>query len=252
MTTRTPAKMQKNPLSEKKQYLVVVDGNPAELFSTGMILQRLDYTIFTAGTAEDGLRFMEIARPSAIITELLLPRKSGMDLLNRVKQEPRTKDIPVIIHTHMKDPKVEELCLIAGCASFLRKPVDPNTLYRSVQYAIEATPRHYIRFKTCLPVLIGNEAKGSAASSECVTALSENGIYIRTNQSRPVNSMLPITILIPGRRVKARATVLYCITGASGPLKEPGMGMKFVEISGEDREFIRKFIKDEITRDLVS
>ena len=230
----------------------MVDGNPSELFSTGMILQRLDYTIFTASTAEDGLRFMEIARPSAIITELLLPKMSGMDLLNRVKQDPLTKNIPVIVHTHMKDPKVEELCLVGGCASFLRKPVDPNTLDRSVQYAIEVTPRHYIRFKTCLPVLISDEAKGSAASSECVTALSENGIYIRTNQSRPVNSMLPITILVPGRRIKARAIVLYCITGASGPLKEPGMGMRFVEISGEDREFIRKFIKDEITRDLAS
>ncbi|HSQ77448.1 MAG TPA: response regulator [Nitrospirota bacterium] len=252
MTTRTPVKTQKPPLSEKKHYLVVVDGNPAELFSTGMILQRLDYTIFTAGSAEDCLRFMEIARPSAIITELLLPKMSGMDLLSRVKQDPQAKDIPVIIHTHMKDPKVEELCMVAGCASFLRKPVEPNTLYRSIQFAIEATPRHYIRFKTCLPVLIDDEAKGSAASSECVTALSENGIYIRTNQSRPVNSMIPITILIPGRRVKARAMVLYCITGASGPLKEPGLGMKFVEISGEDREFIKKFIEDEITRDLAS
>ena len=252
MTTRTPAKTQNPPLSEKKHYLVVVDGNPAELFSTGMILQRLDYTIFTAGSAEDCLRFLEIARPAAIITELLLPRMSGMDLLSRVKKDQQTKDIPVIIHTRMKDPKVEELCMVAGCASFLRKPVDPNTLYRSIQYAIEATPRHYIRFKTCLPVLIGGEAKSFTASSECVAALSENGIYIRTNQSRPVNSMLPITILIPGRRVKARAMVLYCITGAGGPLKEPGMGMRFIEISGEDREFIRKFIKDEITKDLAS
>jgi CheY-like chemotaxis protein len=252
VTTKPPAKTQ-NPLpGDKKHYLVVVDGNPSELFSAGMILQRLDYTIFTAGSAEDCLRFMEIARPSAIITELLLPRMSGMDLLSRVKQDPQTRDIPVIIHTHMKDQKVEELCMVAGCASFLRKPVDPNMLYRSIQYAIEATPRHYIRFKTCLPVLINDEAKGSAASSECVTALSENGIYIRTNQSRPVNSRLPITILAPGRRVKALATVLYCITGASGPLKEPGLGMKFVEISDEDREFIRKFIKDEITRGLAS
>ena len=252
MTTTTQIQSQQQLADGKKRYLVVVDGNPSELFSTGMILQRLDYTIFTASTAEDGLRFMEIARPSAIITELLLPKMSGMDLLNRVKQDAQTRNIPVIVHTHMKDPKVEELCMVAGCASFLRKPVDPNTLYRSVQYAIETTPRHYIRFKTCLPVLIDDGAKGSSASTECVTALSENGIYIRTNQSRPVNSMLPITILVPGRRVKARAMVLYCVSGVGGPLKEPGMGMKFVEISGEDREFIRKVIKDEITRDLAS
>ena len=185
----------------------------------------------TAGTAEDGLRFTEIARPSAIIAELLLPKMSGIDLLSRIKQDPKTKDIPVIIHTHMKDPKVEELCLVAGCASFLRKPVDPNTLYRSVQHAVEATPRHYIRLKTCLKVIIGEEGESSIMSSECVTALSENGV-IRTVHPRPIKALLPITIFIADRQVKIRAIVLYSVTGASGPLKEPGMGMKFVDVSG--------------------
>ncbi len=237
---------------EKKHHLVLVDGNAAELFSTGMLLQRLDYTIFTASSAEDGLRLMEYARPSAVITELLLPKMSGMDLLNRIKQDLRTKDIPVIIHTRMKDPKVEELCLVAGCASFLRKPVDPNTLYQSIQLAIETTPRHYIRLKTCLKVVIGDAGGGPTATSECVTALSENGIYIRTFQPKPSKSLLPITIFLADRKISVRATVLYQVTGASGPLKEPGMGMKFVEISDEDREFIRTFIKDHLTKDLAS
>jgi len=253
MTATTPSTAQQRPADEKKRYLVVVDGNPAELFSTGMILQRLDYTIFTATTAEDGLHFVQNATPAAIITELLLPRMSGTDLLNRVKQDPRTKNIPVIIHTRMKDPKVEELCLVAGCASFIRKPVDPNTLYRTVQYALEATPRNYIRLKTCLKVMIGDEGKGPAARNEYeyITALSENGIYVRTDHCRAVNSKLPLTIVLADRMLQVRAVVLYCVAGTGGPLKEPGMGMKFVEISESDREFIRKFIKDEVMKGLV-
>jgi CheY-like chemotaxis protein len=236
---------------QKERYIVVVDGNTKELYTAGMILQRLDYTIFTAGSAEDCLRFMETARPSAIIVELLLPKMSGMELLNRVKQDPRTKDIPVIIHTHMKDPKVEELSLVAGCATFLRKPVDPNTLFRAVQHAIEATPRHYIRLRTCLKVLVGGGTEDSTATSECVTALSENGIYIKTSTPHPAKSMLPITIFLADRKISVRAMVLYNVTGATGPLKEPGMGMKFVEISDQDREFIRNTIKEYLTRDLA-
>jgi len=251
MTAKTSSKSQARQPEEKKKYLVVVDGNPGELYSSGMILQRLDYTILTAGSAEDGLRFMEIGRPSAIITELLLPKMSGMDLLNQVKLDPLTKGIPVIILTHMKDPKVEELCMVAGCAAFLRKPVDPNTLYRSIQYAIEATPRHYIRLKTCLKVIIGGAGKDAAASNEWITALSENGIYIRTFRPRKVNAQVPLTIILGSRRIQVRAVVLYCVSGTGGPLKEPGMGMKFVEIADEDRAYIRKFIKDEITKDLV-
>ena len=253
MTAKTPSKAKTLPSSDEgKKYLVVVDGNPTELYSAGMILQRLEYSILTAASAEDGLRFLDIARPSAIITELLLPKMSGMDLLNRVKLDPATKAIPVIVLTRLKDPKVEELCMVAGCAAFLRKPVDPHTLYRSIQYAVEATPRYYIRLKTCLRVVIDEARQGAAASSEYVTALSENGIYIRTFRPRKVNARIPLTLFIAGRRIQLRAVVLYCVMGASGPLKEPGMGMKFIEIAEEDRAFIRKFVKDEITKDLVA
>jgi two-component system chemotaxis response regulator CheY len=251
VATTAKAQAQKQSPDEKHKYLVVVDGNAAELFSIGMVLQRLDYTVFTASSAEDGLRFMDSARPSAIITELLLPKMSGMDLLNRIKQDQRTKDIPVIIHTHMRDPKVEELCMVAGCASFLRKPLDPNTLYRTVQYAIEATPRHYIRLKTCLKVVIGDEAGGDEESSEYISALSENGIYISTLRPHKANSQHLITIFIADQRIRVRAIVLYCVTGAGGPLREPGMGMKFVEIADENRKFIGSFIKDQVTRGLA-
>ncbi len=252
MTMKARAETQERPAGGKKTFLVVVDKSPKDLFSAGVVLQRLDYTAITAASAEDGLRFTEIARPAAIITELLLPKMSGMDLLNRIKQDRHAKDIPVIILTRLEDPKIEELCKVAGCASYLVKPVDPNTLYRSIQHAIEATPRHYIRLKTCLKVLAGDAPRDSAAKSDYVTALSENGIYIRTVRPRPVNSKLPLTIFVSGRKIVVRAIVLYRVTGASGPLKEPGMGLKFVDIGREDRDFIRAFIREQITKDLAS
>ena len=68
-----------------------------------------------------------------------------------------------------------------------------------------------------------------------------------TYRPRPANSLLSVSFLMDDRPVKVRAMVLYNFTSASGPLKEPGMGMKFVEISDEDREFIRSFIREQIT-----
>jgi hypothetical protein len=56
-------------VAEEKRFLIVVDGNPSDLFSAGKVLQRLDYIIFTAGSAEDGLQFLQMARPAAIVTE---------------------------------------------------------------------------------------------------------------------------------------------------------------------------------------
>ncbi len=251
--TRIPsAGSQKQAPGKDPKHLIVIDGRPADLFGTGMLLQRLDYRVFTAGTVEEALQFMESARPSAIITEMIFKKMSGMDLLTRLKKEAATRNIPVIMLTRLKDPKIEQIAMIAGCAAYLRKPVEPNDLYRAVQLAVETTPRHYIRFNTYLKVVIGSGAAPKTSTTEFVTALSENGIFIRTFRPRSANSLLPITIFLGNRKIAVRALVLYRVTGNGGSLKEPGMGMKFVEIADRDREFIRAFINDALTRDLGS
>ncbi len=235
-----------------KKFLIVVDGNSQDLFRTGMLLQRLDYHVFTAGNAEEALQYLSIARPAALVTELLLPTMNGMDLINRVKLDGRTKDMPIVVLTSMKDPKVEEMCLVAGCAAYLRKPVEHNALYRTIQHAIEVTPRHYIRLSTCFKLEIADDPSPAAARNECVTALSENGIFVMTYRPRPANSLLSLCFYVENRPVKVRAVVLYAVTTAGGPLKEPGMGLKFVDISNEDRAFLQRFINDQVTKDLAS
>jgi CheY-like chemotaxis protein len=234
-----------------KKFLVLVDGNSRDLLRTGMLLQRLNYNIFTSGGAEEALQYLSIAVPAALITELLLPAMNGMALIERVKNEDRTKRVPIIVHTSIKDPKIEELCLVAGCAAYLTKPVDPNTLYRTIQHAIETTPRHYIRLSTCFPVAIADDPSPDVARTEYVSALSENGLFILTYRPRPVGSVFSLRFFVYERLIDVRAIVLYTFTTAGGPLKEPGMGLKFIEISDADRQFIQTFIRDQLTRDIL-
>jgi hypothetical protein len=130
--------------------------------------------------------------------------------------------------------------------------VDHNILYRALQSAIEATPRSYIRLNTCLRAEIAPVEGRAAAGDEWVTALSENGLFIRTRHPRPVNTRLSVTFPLGDRSVTARAIVLYTSSPAAGPTKEPGMGMRFCELSSRDRQLIQEFIKDELMRDVVS
>ena len=243
--------LEQGAASREKKFVVLVDGNSPDLFRAGMLLQRLDYHVFTTGSAEDALQYLSIAVPAALITELLLPAMNGMELIKRVKNDDRTKNVPVIVHTSIKDPKIEELSLVAGCAAYLRKPVDPNTLYSTLQHAIEATPRHYIRLSTCFPVVTSYDPSLPADNTECVTALSENGLFIMTYRPRPVNSLLSFRFMVDNRPIDVRATVLYSFKTAAGPLKEPGMGLKFVDISERDRKFIRTLIREQLTKDIV-
>jgi hypothetical protein len=56
---------------------------------------------------------------------------------------------------------------------------------------------------------------------------------------------------INGRIVAVETAVLYSHRFGDGPFTEPGMGLKFLRISPEDRNYIRQFILDEITAGIL-
>lgn len=236
---------------QSKRFALLVDGFVRDLFTTGMILQRLDYDVYIVNTAEDALTIMAAAKPVLVITELSLPRASGLELLVRIKQDPKTKTIPVIVHTAAADPAKERHCLASGCASFLKKPVEPDDFFRAIQEATEITPRSHFRLKTLLPVMVGGQTlAGGVLPTEYVTELSESGVFVRTLNPRPVNVVFPVTIIIHSMPVKLRAIVLRSSGINVGMFSEPGMGMKFVEMTDTDRELIRNFIKGQIMKDI--
>jgi CheY-like chemotaxis protein len=239
------------PQERKKRFLLLVDGNARDLFATGMILQRLEYDVYVSGSAEDALDIMASALPMLVIADVQLPQMSGADLLKRIKQDPKTALVPVILLASAAGPRTEELCLAYGCSSFLKKPVEPESLYYAVQHASEAAPRSYVRLKTFLRAEVGGRpASGGAREPEVITALSENGFYVRTLTPRTVHSMHSAEFMIERTLIRARAEVLYAYSMNKGPFMEPGMGMKFVDIPDADRQRIRDFIKSQLTKDI--
>jgi len=235
----------------KANFALLVDGFVRDLFTTGMILQRLGYDVYIANTGEDALKIIEAALPVLVINELTLPQMSGLELLVRIKHDARTKSIPVIIQTALDDPKREDLCRASGCSAILKKPVDLGTLYSAIQQATEITPRKHVRLRTLLPVRVGGLTfSGSSISTEYISALSEDGIFVRTLSPRQIGAVFPVTIIIHSIPVKLKAVVLRNVTMKRGMFREPGMAMKFVEISLTDQELLRNFIKGQIMKDI--
>jgi CheY-like chemotaxis protein len=236
----------------QKSIAVLVDGYAKDLFAAGMMLQRMDHDVYIVSSAEEALRIIDAALPALVVTELTLPQMSGLELLIRIKHDPRTKAVPVIVHTSSDDEKKKELCRVSGCSAYLRKWVDPGVLYSVIQEATAPIPRQFIRLRTLLPVMVGGQAaSGNAAGTEYVTELSEAGIFVRTLHPRPVNAVLPVTIIIRTMPIKLKAMVVHSEPLVPGLAGEPGMGMKFVEISTTDREVVRNVIKGQILKDIT-
>jgi len=235
----------------QKRLLLVVDGDAAHLYFTSILLQRLEYNLHTAKTAEDALEIVEVAAPALVLTEISLAGTDGYELLKKIKRNPSTFAIPVIVATSSRDPAVKEACLREGCTAYFQKPVDPDLLYAAIQKATESQPRRYIRLNTCLNVIVGDEkAAEQSVISDYITALSEQGMYVSTTRPKAAGTPVPITIFLEGSRIKVEGSVLYSFQQGEGPIKTPGMGIKFTRIDPQDEARIKTFIRKEITKGL--
>ncbi len=71
--------------------------------------------------------------------------------------------------------------------------------------------------------------------------LSTGGIFLATDQMLPVGTKLHLSFLMETRRVEGHAEV--CWVQAAGPGVEPGVGLRFLDISAGDRDLIEFYIR---------
>jgi CheY-like chemotaxis protein len=237
-------------MESEKRSILVVDSSASSIFYMSMLLRELRYAVRSAPTGEDALIAIAGSAPAVVITDTVLSKMSGVELLKHIKNNVSLRFIPVIICTANANSANKETCTQAGCSAYLMKPVEPEALYRAIQSATETTPRQNIRIDLSLKVQLGDESSPDwLKREEEVTTLSEGGLYIKSNVPEAVNTVMPLTFFIGSRAIKARAEVLYSSLKIGGQHKVPGMGLKFVSIADQDKEFIRNFIKDLITKD---
>ena len=71
--------------------------------------------------------------PKLILLDLKMPKVSGMQVLEKVKSDPNTKSIPVVMLTSSKEgPDIEE-CFALGANSYIVKPVDSDNFFNAIK-----------------------------------------------------------------------------------------------------------------------
>lgn len=233
----------------RNRSILVVGNATQELRSIALLLQRFAYDVIVAGSVSEAIERISAAVPSLVITEAVLPGMSGMDLFQLLKQSKRTVSLPVIFLIPLTDAASERRCLDMGASGCVTKPVRAEELYRTVQAAIEPVQRCDIRIDTRLSISV-NDVPLNRAGDGCKIELSESGMYVPMDKPYPRNRRVAVQLHIKDRTISAEGSVVYSHASGVVPRKEHGMGLKFVRIEPGDREFIRKFIRDEVMRDI--
>jgi diguanylate cyclase (GGDEF)-like protein len=113
------------PMLTEKPLILVVEDDPkaAELMS--IYLKEADYEVAVASDGEMALEKAKELQPFAITLDVMLPKKDGWEVLQELKKEPLTKDIPVIIVSMIDNTDVG---FSLGAADQLVKPVKRSEL----------------------------------------------------------------------------------------------------------------------------
>ena len=122
--------------------VLVIDDNVQLQIALRKILSVAGYAVQLASDGEEGLRLALNKTPDIIVLDMLLPKLSGVEVLQALKQDPATKRIPVIALSRL--PRSNERRLMAeGAVSYLEKSrlEDADALLRAVDDAL-LLPRH--------------------------------------------------------------------------------------------------------------
>ena len=85
------------------------------------LLSSSGYTVISALTGDDGLRFARTETPDLILLDLVLPQKDGFEVLTKLRSLPETKDTPVIVLTNLEGSEEVERALSLGAHTYLVK-----------------------------------------------------------------------------------------------------------------------------------
>jgi two-component system, response regulator len=118
--------------------ILVVEDNADDSFLLTRQLARahFDDCVTVIGNGQDALDFLlhTTAIPLAVFLDLRLPGLSGIQLLEKIRQEPRIAAVPVIVMTGSVDPRDMEVCNRLGVTAYLPKPVTLTTFIKTVAH----------------------------------------------------------------------------------------------------------------------
>jgi len=227
----------------RKRFVLVVDNNQRDANYLVFLLQNLGYNSTVVRSGEEALEFTVLAVPALVVAELVLPGINGLDLASRFGQDSLLSAVPMIIQTRFTSVEIEDRVRRAGVAGYVNKPVQPFELFRAVQQALEPTPRQNIR----VPVLLNASVGEASMDRDLVTMLSDEGLFLRTADPHPVGSQHVLTFVLGSRVIRVDAVVLYAYRFSEQPQKEPGMGMKFLNLSPVDKDAIQSHIRAQVS-----
>jgi len=122
--------------------ILIIDDDENYIKLLKVMLKSENYNLLSALRGEEGLKIVADTPPDLILLDMLMPEMDGFEVCRRLKQEQKTRIIPVVMITALKE---KEYCLKAleeGADDFLSKPVDKTELLARIKSLLRIRTYH--------------------------------------------------------------------------------------------------------------
>lgn len=127
----------------KRYHILVVDDEP----HIGRIIKmKLEQGPFAVTLVEDGEQALRQMREdtdiAVVVLDLMMPIVSGLDVLEQMRADPRTKSLPCVVLTAAGEEEMYRKAMALGATDFVTKPFSPKKLYNLIAQLVGETPAH--------------------------------------------------------------------------------------------------------------
>jgi len=116
--------------------VLVIEDNPDNMTLICDILELNGYATLHAVTGKQGYEIAEKSLPDFIILDIQLPDIDGYTVMDLLRKDIKTKEIPIIAMTSYAMAGDREKLLKAGCDGYIEKPIDPIIVMDQIKEAL--------------------------------------------------------------------------------------------------------------------
>jgi two-component system, OmpR family, alkaline phosphatase synthesis response regulator PhoP len=119
-------------MENKDRKILIADDEPDIIEFIEYNLLAEGYQVFTASNGDEALEQARKFQPQLVILDIMMPRKSGIEVCDILRQKPEFKDTLIIFLTALNDESFQVKGLEMGADDYINKPISPKVLVSRV------------------------------------------------------------------------------------------------------------------------
>jgi len=113
--------------------ILIADDHSEVVELVRVTLERGDYEIVDASNGKEALKKVRLEKPDLVLLDVVMPKMDGFEVCRKLKKDPQTKEIPIIILTAKAQEVDKEKGREVGASDYITKPFSPSALLTKIE-----------------------------------------------------------------------------------------------------------------------